>query len=109
MHYSSKSDNFIWSIGGSIGYQTYNEHSSPLFPNNPDLQNAVLTSSARTIPAFYPGRTASGLVGGADASVEYEASNVFRLGGRASYQHAGDWSEAKGTLFARYIFSGGMR
>ena len=109
VHYTSKSDDLTWSVGASLGYQTYNEHASPVFPNDPGLQSALLAEAATTpgLLTSYPSRSASGLVGGADAAVEYRINDVFRLGGRASYQHAGDWSEATGTLFARYIFSGG--
>ena len=108
VHYSSKSDTLSWSVGASLGYQTYNEQSSPVFPNDPGLQSALESAAAtQGLTTQYPSRSASGLVGGADGTVQYRVSNTFRLGGRVSYQHAGDWSEASGTLFVRYIFSGG--
>jgi tetratricopeptide (TPR) repeat protein len=108
VHYTSRSDNLTWSIGGSVGYQTYQEHASPVFPNDPGLQVALEATAAgnSNLLTVNPGDSASGLVGNAEGSVEYRLSDAFRVGGRASYQHAGNWSEAIGTLFARYMFMG---
>jgi cellulose synthase operon protein C len=109
LKYSSKHDDLTWSIGGSVGYQTYNEKASEVFPNNPSLQSALVASaatSATAVQTFHPGTSASGLVGGATGSLEYRVNNSLALGGQASYQHAGDWSETIGRLYARYIFDG---
>jgi cellulose synthase operon protein C len=110
LKYTVKTNELTWSIGGSLGYQTYNEHSSLVFPNNLALQSALVAESA-TMPTplltSFPGQTASGVVGGAEGSVEYHVSDSFVLGGQASYQHAGNWSEAIGRLYGRYIFGGG--
>jgi cellulose synthase operon protein C len=110
LKYTSKHDDLTWSIGGSVGYQTYNEKSSPVFPNNPSLQNALVSlasTSTTTLPVSYPSKSASGLVGGAEASIEYQVNNSFAVGGQAKYQHAGEWSETIGRLYGRYIFDGG--
>jgi cellulose synthase operon protein C len=111
VHYSSKSDDLDWSIGGSVGYQVYNENSSPVFPDNAGLQNQLLLVAATTpgLLTSYPSHSASGIVGGAEGSLDYRVTDNFRIGGRASYQHAGNWSETIGTLFARYIFNGASR
>ncbi|MBV8521034.1 MAG: BCSC C-terminal domain-containing protein [Acetobacteraceae bacterium] len=108
VEYRQKLDNLTWAIGGSIGYQTYNEHRSAVFPNNPALQ-AQLEGQALTNPdlvAFYPGKTSSGVAGGVKGEFEYNVDNSLRLGARAVYQRAGDWNEAQGLLYARYIFGG---
>ena len=109
VRYISKGDSLDWSIGGSVGYQVYNESASPVFPNNPGLQNQLLVTAANTpgLLTSYPSRSASGVVGGAEGSLDYRVSDNFRIGGRASYQHAGNWSETIATFFARYIFNGG--
>ncbi|MBN8875582.1 MAG: BCSC C-terminal domain-containing protein [Rhodospirillales bacterium] len=109
VRYTSKTDDLTWSIGGALGYQTYNEHSSPVFPNNPSLQSALVAqaaSSSTTIQTSFPSKSASGLVGGAEGSIQYRVNNSLILGGEAHYQHAGDWSETVARLFARYIFDG---
>ena len=107
--YTSKHDDLTWSIGGSLGYQTYTEKTSSVFPNNRSLQSALVASAASSPTAVltsYPSRSASGIVGGATGSLEYRVTNSVVLGGQAGYQHAGDWSETIGRLYARYIFDG---
>ena len=110
LKYTSKHDELTWSIGGSLGYQTYNEKSSPVFPNNPSLQNALMTmasASPTAVLTSYPGATSTGPVGGLEGSIEYRVNHSFSVGGQASYQHAGDWSETIGRFYGRYIFEGG--
>jgi tetratricopeptide (TPR) repeat protein len=108
--YTVKTDELTWSIGGSLGYQTYNEHSSVVFPTNPAFQSALVAEAA-TLPTAlltsFPGQSASGVVGGAEGSVEYRVNGSFFVGGQATYQHAGNWSETIGRLYGRYIFGGG--
>jgi hypothetical protein len=105
--YTSRSDTLTWSVGGALGYQTYHENSAPVFPNDPGLQATLVSQGGGpTGLTGYPSKNASGISGSAQGSVEYRISPALRFGGRASYQHSGDWSEFAGTLFARYIFSG---
>jgi cellulose synthase operon protein C len=109
LKYTSKHDDWTWSIGGSAGYQTYNEKSSAVFPDNPLLQNALVSAASTSPTAMltsYPGQSASGVVGGVTGSVEYRISDSLVLGGQASYQHAGNWSETIGRVYTRFIFDG---
>jgi thioredoxin-like negative regulator of GroEL len=110
LKYTVKSNDLTWSIGGSLGYQTYNEHSSVVFPTNTVFQNALVAEAALVptpIQTVLPGQSASGIVGGAQGSVEYNVNSSFVLGAQGSYQHAGNWSESIGRLYGRYIFDGG--
>ena len=102
VHYTSKSDSLDWSIGGSVGYQVYNESASPVFPDNPGLQSQLFSTAATTpgLLTSYPSHSASGVVGGVDGSVDYRVSDNFRIGGRANYQHAGNWSETMRHCFS---------
>jgi tetratricopeptide (TPR) repeat protein len=109
--YTAKSGDLSWSIGGSLGYQTYNENSALIFPTNPVFQRALVAEAAAIptpLATSYPAQSASGPVGGAEGSVEYRVNSSFVLGGQASYQHAGNWSETIGRLYGRYIFDGGI-
>jgi cellulose synthase operon protein C len=111
LKYTVASNDLTWSIGGSLGYQTYHENSSLVFPNNSIFQSALMAEAA-LVPTppqtTLPGQSAFGLVGGAQGSVEYHVTDAFVLGGQASYQHAGNWSEVTGKLYGRYIFNGGI-
>jgi cellulose synthase operon protein C len=110
LRYTSKGETFDWSLGGSVGYQTYHEKSSPVFPNNPGMQNALIAEAGAdpNVSAFYAGKSAAGLVGGAEGSVEYHLDGNTRLGASATYQHAGDWSEFRALLTAKYSFMGSI-
>lgn len=115
MRYTGKTEEWTWSLGGALGYQTYNEHNSNVFPNNNGLQVALDAAAAGNpvINIVYPGSTASGVAGNATGSVEYRVDPNFRIGGRASYQHAGNWSEATGmpspAIFSTEAFDGHRR
>ena len=107
--YSSRGEALTWSVGGSIGYQTYHSNNSPVFPNDAGLQALLVAQGG--CPAkltYYPGTSSSGISGTLKGSLEYRASPSLLLGGRVSYQHAGDWSEFVGTVYARYIFQGDL-
>jgi hypothetical protein len=105
--YTHADDELKWSLGASLGYQTYHENASPMFPNDPALESAL--ASVPGAPTEFPGKNASGAVGGANGSIEYRLSPSLSIGARAGYQHAGDWSEFSGLLFARYSFKGETR
>ncbi len=106
--YTHHDDRLSWTLGGSLGLESYKEASNLYFPIDPALQ-AQLESIAATdsrVVTSYPSRTVTGIVGGANGSVEYRAMPSLAVGARASYQRAGDWNEAEGLLYARYIFNG---
>ena len=109
VNYSAKGEVWNWSVGGAIGYQTYHENDSPVFPNNPTLQATLEAQhGGPTGLTFYPGSSSAGLTGNAHATLEYRVNPALLLGARTSYQHAGNWSEFDGMLYARYIFNGEM-
>jgi hypothetical protein len=107
--YSQTLDNLIWSVGGSLGYQTYSQRSSPVFPNNPALQASLENLAAFTpgVVTSYPSQHGSGLAGGAHGEFAYHVSPSLHLGGRASFQHAGDWNELQALVYLRYILNQG--
>jgi predicted Zn-dependent protease len=107
LSFTQRTENLTWSIGGSVGAQSYTENSSPVFPNNAGLQarlNSLAAGNATIVTAF-PGSTASGVVGGGHGSIEYRVSPSLRIGGLVDYQHAGNWSETMASVYARYIFN----
>lgn len=110
LRYTSKGETLDWSLGGSIGYQTYHENTSPVFPNDTGMQNALITEAGTNpnVSAFYPGNSSAGLVGGAEGSIDYHLNGNTRLGASATYQHAGNWSEFRALLTAKYSFMGSL-
>jgi cellulose synthase operon protein C len=110
VEYRRKTDGLNWGVGASVGYQTYTEHASNVFPNDPALQAQLESAAAgdSTIPTQYGGKSASGVVGGAHGDVEYRVAPQLVVGSKAVYQRAGDWNEAQGLIYARYSFEGGQ-
>jgi tetratricopeptide (TPR) repeat protein len=109
LNYSSSAvPNLLYSVGGSVGLQTFNEKSSPYYPNNPGLQSLALVYSqfVQGLQSSYPGQTSSGFAGGVNAKAEYSLAPNLKVGGRASFQHAGNYNEGEGLIYARYIFNG---
>jgi cellulose synthase operon protein C len=105
--FTQRLEALTWSVGGSVGAQSYNANSTPVFPNNANLQ-ARLESLAATNPTImtsYAGTSETGVVGGVHGSIEYRVSPALRIGGLLRYDHAGNWSETQATVFARYIFN----
>jgi hypothetical protein len=107
LSFTRRQHNLTWTTGGSVGAQSYTENASPVFPNNGALQARLvnLAASDPTIVTQYPGKTQTGIVGGAHGSIEYQISPSLRVGALLDYQHAGNWSETQASVFARYIFN----
>ncbi|WP_284347511.1 cellulose biosynthesis protein BcsC [Rhodovastum atsumiense] len=104
--YTSRGEGLTWSVGGAVGYQTYRESASPVFPNDARLQWTLQNQAASDTVTTYPGRSASGLAGNLRGNIEYRISPSLTLGGRAGYQATGNWNEFAASLYARYIFNG---
>jgi len=106
--YTQTLEDLTWSVGGAIGYQSYTQKASPVFPNNAELQGQLDALAAGTpgLVSFYPGKTASGITGGASGKIEYRATPSLRLGAKAQFQSTGDWNQLDATIYARYIFNG---
>jgi hypothetical protein len=79
--FTQRLQNLTWSLGGSVGAQSYTENSTVVFPNNPGLQEQL------------------------DALAAGKVTPSLRVGGLFRYDHAGNWTETLATVFARYIFN----
>lgn len=114
---ATPSDRLKWTLGGTIGFQSYTEASSNLFPTSPQLQSqaanlfkSLAVNSSGTASStpyyypFYPGSQKAGIAGSMNGSVEYKVSREFILGGKASWQHFANWDEGGGQLYVRYLF-----
>jgi thioredoxin-like negative regulator of GroEL len=97
-----------WEVGGRAGVQSYNENASAYFPEDPTLQGQLeaKAASSTTLQAYFPQQSASGIVGGADASFEYQLNNAFLVGGKLTYDRTGNWNNTLALLYARYDLSG---
>jgi tetratricopeptide (TPR) repeat protein len=104
--YRGRSGNLAYRLGGTIGFATFTEDRTAVFPNDPTLQSELvgLAASVAQTDAFYPGQTKTGVTGGLRGDVEYMLTPQLRIGGALRWDQAADWSEARGLLYARYRF-----
>ena len=93
-------------LGGAVGWQTYREDDSDVFPNNPSLQAQLVAASAgdASLTTRYRGSSGNGVVGGLRAEVEYDLTRNLRLGALATYDRSGDWNQAAALVRLRYAF-----
>ena len=112
---ATPSERLTYSVGGQIGFQTFTENNSDIFPDTPGLQAQVSTvfakgnASSKATSYYYPfytGSQQSGIAGGLNGAVEYKLTNNLTLGAKASLNHFGIWNEGIGQIYARYIFTG---
>lgn len=96
------SDALNYKLQGSVGYQRFAQKAALVFPNDPSLQAAL--GRAAPLSGVTPGVESSGLAYGAAAEFEYKLTNEWRFGGRGAFQKAGDYTEASGVLYGRYVF-----
>ncbi len=108
--YSGKQDDLTYSIGGAIGLQSFSEKSSNYYPIDDTLQKQ-LTSGPQWngLKTAYPSRSSSGIAGNIKGNIDYLVTPNLHLGGNFAYQHSGDFDEAIGGVYARYVFNGASR
>ncbi len=95
-----------YTVGGSVGLQTFNANGGAIFPTLPGAQQLVslLASLDTTIQGSYAAQNVTGIVGGVNGSFEYHLTPQLQVGGSAAYQKSADWNEADVMAFARYTF-----
>ena len=100
---------FRFSLGGAIGYQVYDQKSSNVFPNDAALQAQLVGLAAATpgLATTINGGRGSGPAGGANGEFDYRVDHNLHVGARAGFDHAGDFTEGTGLVYARYVFDDG--
>jgi hypothetical protein len=95
-----------YTLGGSLGLQTFNADGGAILPTQPQLNQEVqsLSLTNTAVQGSYASQNVSGVVGGVNGSFEYHLTPELQVGGSAAYQKSADWNEADVTAFARYTF-----
>ncbi|MCW8085678.1 cellulose biosynthesis protein BcsC [Sabulicella glaciei] len=104
--YRGRSGNVAWRVGGSVGYATYREDSSPLFPTSASLQSAVEARSRLdpTVQARLPDRTRSGVVAGVRGELDVNLTPNLSLLGAIRFDKAPQFDETQVMLRLRNRF-----
>jgi tetratricopeptide (TPR) repeat protein len=94
-----------FTLGGSVGFQHFDEKSSAVFPDNDALQAQLVSLSSTTgAVTRLSGGHASGVAGGVNGEIDYRVNTNLHIGARAGFDHSGDFSEGTGLVYARYVF-----
>jgi hypothetical protein len=98
-----------YTLGGSVGLQTFNANGGAIFPTLPGAQELVslISSVDSSVQGSYAAQNVTGIVGGLNGSFEYHLTPQLQVGGSAAYQKSADWNEADVMAFARYTFVNG--
>ena len=96
----------VYTVGASIGVQTFRAKGSPVFPNNPALQAQLAASSATTgVGAQLGGFHSIGPGGGANGEIDYRVNDNLHVGAKAGFDRSGNFTEGTGLVYARYVFN----
>ena len=96
-----------YTVGGSVGVQTFRQASEAVFPSDPALQAQLdsLAAAGAGIAARYSGSHVLGVAGGASGSVDYRVNDALHLGAKAGFDRSGTFTEGTGLVYARYVFA----
>ncbi len=96
-----------YSVGGSVGVQTFRAKSELVFPNSPSQQAALqqLASVNTGVPTRFAGFGDTGVAGGAHADIDYRLTDNLHIGARAGFDRSGNFTEGTGLVYARYVFN----
>ena len=99
-----------YTVGGSIGYQSFRSKSSAAFPADSARQAQLvqLAGGGTSLATTFAGTRGSGLAGGARAEVDYRLYQNLHVGARAGADRSGAFTEGTGLVYARYLFDGAM-
>ncbi len=96
-----------YSVGGSVGVQTFRAKSALVFPNDPSQQAALnqLATTNTGVATRFAGFNDTGVAGGAHADIDYRVTNDLHIGARAGFDRSGNFTEGTGLVYARYVFN----
>lgn len=106
VEYTATRGKVTYAIGGAVGIQSWSEDSAPIFPNNPELQ-AALVGQAQFDPSIRTSYDSDDKVNvgfNIHGQVEYEVTPATSVGAAAAFDNAADWFEATGRVYMRHTF-----
>ena len=102
----------VYTLGASIGVQSFRAKGSDVFPNNPGLQSQLVSLAATNAAAGgtvvntrLAGFHDIGPGGGARAEIDYRVTDNLHVGAKAGFDRSGNFTEGTGLVYARYVFN----
>jgi Tfp pilus assembly protein PilF len=107
--YTQKYDDWNLNLGGSVGYQSYNDDRSAFFPGNSSLQaqmEALVAAGDTTTTAYYAAQSKNGISYNIHANGSYKINPSMLVGGQLSYDTFGEYSETNALVYFKYLLGG---
>jgi cellulose synthase operon protein C len=95
LDWRSKWGKLEYQLRGSVGYMTFKEDGSPLFPLDPELQSAADAAAAvnPSVPTHNLAQTKTGLIGGVRMDLRYPLTDQVGVAGGVRFNQAPQWDE----------------
>lgn len=108
LEFTQKQGDFTYTLGGTVGYQSYHNKESEYFPNDPDLQSQLegLVSQGYGKEAMYAAEDKSGIGYSLKAAGTYKVTPSMLVGGQLGYDTFGSYSESTALLYFKYLLDG---
>ncbi|CAH0526208.1 cellulose biosynthesis protein BcsC [Vibrio hippocampi] len=105
--YSHEYMGLNYSIGGSLGYQSYSLDSAGYYPNDGALQSELeyYAGLGYTEEAYYDGEAVGGIGYQFNATLQYLIQRNLMLEARVLYDTFGSYNEALGQIWLRHYFN----
>ncbi len=101
VEYTGHYGNWSYLAAAAVGVQHFNQSSSPIFPNNPFAENALVATGAN--PNF-SGVSSTGIAFNARGQIEYAIDNTLSIGASASVDNGRNYTEEIGKIYIRKTF-----
>lgn len=107
VEYSGQSRSGKWSytVGGAIGYQSYDKEAAPFFPTDSKLQTILEdeVSAGLISSAYYAAGSESGVGGNIHGGFDYAFDRQTTVGASASFDSFGDYSESSVMVYVKRL------
>lgn len=103
--YSQSFNNWKVKLGGSIGFQSYNQDGSDYFPTNKEWQQTLETAVTEGFAkqARYSSSSQNGMGYTLRAGLDYNLNKDMTIGGELGYDTFGSYNESTAGVFFRYM------
>ena len=101
VEYTGRSGNWSYLAAVAVGVQHFNVRSSPIFPNNPFAESALVAAGGN--PNF-AGSSSIGPAFSGKGQIEYAIDNTLSIGASASIDNGNSYTEGIGKLYIRKTF-----
>lgn len=101
VEYTGRSGNWSYLAAVAVGVQHFNVRSSPIFPNNPFAESALVAAGGN---ANLAGSSSIGPAFSGKGQIEYAIDNTLSIGASASIDNGNSYTEGIGKLYIRKTF-----